>query len=93
MVNQVVPRSLHRNETLSLATRVAAMPPFGLPLAKRAVNQCEDHMGLRNGMDAVFGLHHFARAHNAEIGVGSLSGMDAKAMAAPPRGQEPTSSA
>ncbi|MFP1153639.1 enoyl-CoA hydratase [Mycobacterium sherrisii] len=93
MVNRVVPRSRLRHETLSLATRIATMPQFGLALAKRAVNQCEDHMGLRNGMDAVFGLHHFAHAHNAEIGIGSLSGMDAKAMAAPPSGQEPSSRA
>lgn len=80
MVNRVVARSQLRAETLGLATRIAAMPQFGLALAKRAVNQCEDHMGLRNGMDAVFGLHHFAHAHNAEIGAGPLGGMDAKAM-------------
>ena len=43
------------------------MPPFGLALAKRAVNQCEDLMGMRPGMDSVFGLHHFAHAHNAEV--------------------------
>jgi enoyl-CoA hydratase len=39
-------------------------------------------MGLRNGMESVFGLHHFAHAHNAETGRGSLAGMDVKAMAA-----------
>ena len=42
------------------------MPRFGLALTKRAVNQAEDQMGLRAGMDAVFGLHHLAHAHNAE---------------------------
>ena len=42
----------------------------------------EDQMGLRNGMDAVFGLHHFAHAHNAEVGRDSLGGLDVKAMAA-----------
>jgi enoyl-CoA hydratase len=31
-------------------------------------------------MDSVFGLHHFAHAHNAEIGKGPLGGMDATAM-------------
>ena len=65
------------------------MPRFGLALTKRAVNQCEDHMGLRNGMDAVFGLHHFAHAHNAEIGAGSLGGMDAKTMASTDRDERP----
>jgi len=59
---------------------VAAMPPFGLALAKRAVNQCEDQMGLRPGMDAVFGLHHVAHAHNAEVGGDSLAGLDARGM-------------
>lgn len=83
MVSRVVPGSQLRHETLGLARCIAAMPRFGLALTKRAINQCEDHMGLRNGMDAVFGLHHFAHAHNAEIGVGSLGGMDVKAMASP----------
>ena len=49
------------------------MPPFGLALAKRAVNQCEDLMGMRPGMDSVFGLHHLAHAHNAEVS-GRLAG-------------------
>jgi enoyl-CoA hydratase len=81
MVSRVVPRFDLARETHSLAARIATMPRFGLALTKRAVNQCEDHMGLRNGMDSVFGLHHFAHAHNAEIGVGSLGGLNAKAMA------------
>lgn len=81
MVNSVVPRDALESTTFGLADRIAQMPPFGLALAKRAVNQCEDQMGLRNGMDSVFGLHHFAHAHNAETGAGSLGGMDAKTMA------------
>jgi enoyl-CoA hydratase len=51
-------------------------------LTKRAVNQCEDAMGMRTGMDAAFGLHHFAHAHNAEVGADSLGGMDARSMRA-----------
>ena len=35
---------------------------------------------MRTGMDSVFGLHHFAHAHNAEVGRDSLAGMDARAM-------------
>jgi enoyl-CoA hydratase len=31
-------------------------------------------------MDSVFGLHHFAHAHNAETGVDSLGGQDARSM-------------
>jgi enoyl-CoA hydratase len=31
-------------------------------------------------MDSTFGLHHVAHAHNAEIGVDALAGMDARSM-------------
>jgi enoyl-CoA hydratase len=80
MVNRVVPRDDLETETFAIAERVATMPQFGLALTKRAVNQCEDAMGMRTGMDSVFGLHHFAHAHNAEVGTDSLGGMDAKSM-------------
>jgi enoyl-CoA hydratase len=80
MVNRVVPRETLATDTHALAGRIAAMPRFGLALAKRAVNQAEDQMGLRSGMDSVFGLHHFAHAHNAETSADSLGGMDARSM-------------
>ncbi len=80
MVSRVVPRAELAEVTLALADRIADMPAFGLALAKRAVNQCEDQMGMRNGMDSVFGLHHVAHAHNAETGTDSLAGMNARTM-------------
>jgi enoyl-CoA hydratase len=80
MVNRVVARESLRAETFAMAGRIAAMPRFGLALTKRAVNQAEDQMGLRSGMDSVFGLHHFAHAHNAETSADSLGGMDARSM-------------
>ena len=80
MVNKVVPRDELRNETEQVAARISAMPRFGLALTKRAVNQAEDQMGMRNGMDSVFGLHHLAHAHNAETSADSLAGMDARSM-------------
>ena len=80
MVNRVVPRAELAETAFAMAERIAAMPPFGLSLAKRAVNQCEDLMGMRSGMDAVFGLHHVAHAHNAETGADSLAGMNARSM-------------
>ncbi|AXB43842.1 enoyl-CoA hydratase [Amycolatopsis albispora] len=81
MLNRVVPREDLESETLALAGKIAAMPGFGLALAKKAVNQAEDLMGLRAGMDSVFGLHHFAHAHNAEVAGGdSLGGQDARSM-------------
>ncbi|QKT10012.1 enoyl-CoA hydratase [Rhodococcus sp. W8901] len=82
MVNRVVPRADLQTETLALAARIAEMPRFGLALTKKAVNQCEDLMGQRAGMDSVFGLHHFAHAHNAEVGRDSLGGMDVNSMKA-----------
>jgi enoyl-CoA hydratase len=80
MVNRVVPRAELAGVTFALAERIAGMPAFGLMLAKRAVNQCEDLMGLRAGMDSVFGLHHLAHAHNAEVSGDSLAGQDAQSM-------------
>ena len=80
MVNRVVPRADLEAVTLELAGQIAEMPAFGLALAKRAVNQCEDQMGMRPGMDAVFGLHHLAHAHNAEVSGHSLAGLDARGM-------------
>jgi enoyl-CoA hydratase len=80
MVNRVVPRAELESATLALAGKIATMPPFGLALAKRAVNLCEDQMGLRAGMDAVFGLHHVAHSHNAEVTADPLAGMDPAAM-------------
>ncbi|WP_225447139.1 enoyl-CoA hydratase [Streptacidiphilus sp. PB12-B1b] len=80
MVNRVVPRDQLEAEVLSIAGRIAAMPALGLALTKKAVNQAEDQMGLQTGMDSVFGLHHFAHAHNAEVGRDALAGHDARSM-------------
>ena len=62
------------------------MPRLGLALTKKAVNQAEDAMGLQTGMDSVFGLHHLAHAHNAEVSADSLAGHDARSMRDDQRG-------
>ncbi|MEU7761836.1 MULTISPECIES: enoyl-CoA hydratase [Micromonospora] len=80
MVNRVVARDQLEAEVMGLAARIAQMPRLGLALTKKAVNQAEDLMGLRDGMDSVFGLHHVAHAHNAEVGSDSLGGQDARSM-------------
>jgi enoyl-CoA hydratase len=80
MVNRVVPRAGLRRSTMDIAGRVATMPRLGLALAKKAVNQAEDLMGRQAGLDSVFGLHHLAHAHNAEVGTDSLAGHDAHSM-------------
>lgn len=81
MVNRVVPRAQLAAETRSIAERISEMPRFGLALAKKAVNQAEDRMGLRDVMDATFALHHLAHAHNSLTSEDHLAGLDAKSMA------------
>ncbi|WP_406634490.1 enoyl-CoA hydratase [Amycolatopsis sp. WGS_07] len=81
MVNHVVPRAELEEATFAIAERIAQMPQLGLALTKKAVNQAEDLMGMRSGMDSVFGLHHAAHAHNAELDTDSLAGLDARSMA------------
>lgn len=82
MLNRIVPRAELESATIAMAEKIAEMPSFGLALAKKAVNQAEDLMGMRSGMDSVFGLHHLAHAHNAEVGGDSLAGQDARSMRA-----------
>ena len=38
-------------------------------------------MGLRDSMDAAYGLHHLAHAHNDLTSTDHLAGHDAKSMA------------
>lgn len=80
MVNHVVPRDQLESTVLDMARRIAAMPPFGLTLAKKAVNQAQDQMGYRASMDSVFGLHQLAHSHNAEVGGDFLGGQGIKSM-------------
>ncbi len=80
MINRVVERDALEAETLDVAERIAKMPRMGLALTKMAVNQCEDLMGLQQGMDSVFGLHHAAHSHNAESSEDHLAGHDARSM-------------
>jgi enoyl-CoA hydratase len=80
MINRVVPLAELRRETLAIAQRIAQMPRFGLALAKQAINQAEDRMGLRDTMDAAFALHHLAHAHNSLTSEDHLAGQDARSM-------------
>jgi enoyl-CoA hydratase len=80
MVNHVVAPDDLESFTFDLAARIGAMPRLGLALAKKAVNQAEDLMGLHAGMDASFALHHLAHAHNVETSGDSVNGLDAKSM-------------
>jgi enoyl-CoA hydratase len=86
MINRVVPRSSREQAVTELAGKIATMPRLGLALTKKAVNQAEDAMGLQVGMDSVFGLHHLAHAHNAEVGTDALAGQNARTMRDSQRG-------
>jgi enoyl-CoA hydratase len=68
MVNRVVPREELDRTAIALAAKAAESPRFALALAKQAFNQLDDIAGRRAGMDAVFGLHHLAHAHNQLTG-------------------------
>jgi enoyl-CoA hydratase len=81
MINRVVPRAELEASVIALAGEIAKMPRFGLALTKKAINQAEDRMGLRDTMDATFALHHLAHAHNAMTSEDHLAGQDAKSMA------------
>lgn len=80
-VNRVVPRDELETSVRELAAEITEMPPFGLMLAKRAVNLAEDMMGQRLAMDGTFALHQLAHARNAEMGGGSLGGVSTKDIA------------
>jgi enoyl-CoA hydratase len=81
MVNRVVARDALEKETMDVAARIGQMPRFALALTKKAINQAEDRMGLRDTMDATYALHHLAHAHNALTSEDHLAGQDAKSMA------------
>ena len=67
MVNRVVPRDDLVAETLALANEVAAMHPFALAQAKRAVNQTLDIMGFYTSLQSVFDIHQTGHGHALSV--------------------------
>lgn len=67
MVNRVVADEQLEAATLELARRIARRPPFGIRLAKRAVNMSLDLQGQRAAVEAAFGLHHLGHSHNQQL--------------------------
>ena len=82
MINRVVPREELEAQTLDIARRIAEKPRFALALTKKAIHMAEDRMGLREVMEAVYGLHHLAHAHNALTQDDHIGGQDPKSMKA-----------
>ena len=80
MINRVVPRDALRSTVTDMAARIATMPRFGLALTKMAINQAEDRMGLRDSVDATYGLHHLAHAHNTLASEDYIGGQNVQSM-------------
>lgn len=80
MVNRVVPRAGLAEETRAIAERLASQPRFGIALAKKAINQAEDRMGLRDSVDATYALHHLAHSHNSLTSEDHLQGQNVDSM-------------
>ena len=57
LVNRVVARDALEEETMALAQRIALQDPFALRLSKASVNQMQDAMGFRNGINSAFQTH------------------------------------
>lgn len=77
MVNTVVPRAELDDHTRELATRIAAMPAFGLRQAKRAVNQTLDVQGFYAAIQSVFDIHSTGHGNALSVnGYPILVGMD-----------------
>ena len=66
----------------AIAQKLAAQPRLAMALAKQAINHVEELRGKRTAMDAAFGWHHLAHAHNQLLTGNNRAGLDAKAMAA-----------
>jgi enoyl-CoA hydratase len=82
MINRVVPVDELEHETAEIARQIARQPRLALDLAKRAVNQAEDAMGLQVGLDAAFGLHHLGHANSEAVTGDPLAGLDGHGMRA-----------
>jgi enoyl-CoA hydratase len=71
MVNHVVPREELEAFTLDLARAIATRPPFGIKLAKAAVNFSMDVQGQREALTGTLAMHHLGHAQAArEHGIG-----------------------
>uniref|UniRef100_A0A5Q5BNQ0 Enoyl-CoA hydratase/isomerase n=2 Tax=unclassified Mycobacterium TaxID=2642494 RepID=A0A5Q5BNQ0_MYCSS len=68
MVNRVVPRDDLDAETRALAEQIAAMPPFALRQAKRAVNQTLDVQGFYAAIQSVFDIHQTGHGNALSVG-------------------------
>lgn len=57
MVNRVVPQDQLLDEAMSVAGRIALMPPFTTRLVKKSLNRTMDLMGYRDATEYAFMVH------------------------------------
>ena len=62
MVNEVVPLETLDQRVMSLAAEIAAMDPWAVRLAKRAINNAVDAMGFSQTIASNFDIHHLGHA-------------------------------
>ena len=67
MVNHVVPGEQLESTTMRIARRIATRPPFGVRLAKRAINHGLDLQGQRSAVESAFAAHQLAHNHNQRL--------------------------
>ena len=72
MVNHVFPLESLVEETMKIALEIAQMEPFGLAMAKRAVNQTLDIQGQYSAIQTVFDIHTIG--HGNALGRNLASG-------------------
>lgn len=72
MVNHVYPLESLVEETMKVAAEIAQMEPFGLAMAKRAVNQTLDIQGQYSAIQTVFDIHTIG--HGNALGRNLASG-------------------
>jgi enoyl-CoA hydratase len=70
LVNRVVPVERLEEETMSLADRIAKMPPVTVQLVKRSINHAQDLAGYRNALEYHFMVHQFQ--HNTKTSLDAL---------------------
>lgn len=75
MVNRVVTAEALHRESLAVAQRIAALPRFGVTMAKKAFNFQEDRAGKRDTIETAFHMHHLAHAHNGLTSGDVLGGL------------------
>lgn len=80
MVNRLTSVEALEYTTAAIAARITKIPRFALALTKQLFETTEDIQGKRSAMDAAFGIHHLAHAHNDLTAEDNLGGVNAKDM-------------